>query len=252
MDKTCVVRVAVSNNFNCTEREFRQLDAIAAEHPDKAFFVNCNVRTPRLRDLLDHCYKAVVTLNPELSVDPALVRRGFQVARSVAFYRVKWLPFDPAIIGLAMEAMEHAPVVVTSQRFNSRKCLERYTDAKHYKLECARFRLHGAALRDLTQFVDGMGKVTGKQVYLCDRKGLGCLGCGLCATLNGHKGLPIRSLNLSASGVCPYSCPDCYAKAMQKFLVATGNRPMEYDVIKGNKKQLGKTKHIQDARRKAA
>ena len=249
MKKSCVVRVAVSNNFNCTEREFGQLDAIASEHPDKVFFVNCNARTPRLRSLLDHPYKAVVTLNPDLTVDTRVVERGLAVAKAVAFYRVKWLPGNPAIVGLAIEAAGKAPVVITSQRFISRRCLERYTEAKHYKLECARFRLHGEALRDLQEFVDKMP--TAHKLYLCDRKGVGCMGCGLCATLNGHKGLPIKSLNLSTSGVCPYACPDCYAKAMQKFLVATGKRPMEYDVIKGNKKQLGRTKHIQNNRKVA-
>lgn len=248
-----VVRVATSNNFNCTDKEFAQLDKFAADNPDCRFFVNSNARTPRLPELDDHLYKAVITVNPDLDVVPSLVERSRQraVRGRVSFFRVKWLPDRHDIAQAVEDMLSVAPVVVTMQRFNSRAVMEKYADPKDYKLECARFRLHGKALKVLEKYVDAH---TAAGLYICDRKGLGCLGCGLCATLNGAKGAEIKSLNLSTSGVCPYSCPDCYAKAMQKFLVATGNRPMKYDTIMKNKKQKGSTKHIQNARkaRKAA
>lgn len=246
-----VVRVAVSDNFNCTDAEFAQLDGFAKEHPDKLFFVNCNARTPKLHALLDHPYSSVITLNPDINVVSEVASRGLAVRKAVSFYRVKWIPERAEIEFLVDTAMRYKPVVVTMQRFNSRKTLEKYTDQKHYRLDCARFRLHGDALRRLEDFVDERSD-KGWSINICDRRGLGCKGCQLCATLNGApKGTPIKSLNLSTSGVCPYSCPDCYAKAMQKFLVATGKRPMEYDTIKGNKKQLGRTKHIQNNRKVA-
>jgi hypothetical protein len=245
-----VVRVAASNNFNCTVGEFAQVDEFAARNQDCAFFVNSNVRTPKLRDILKHSYKAVITLNPDLNINARLIDRGLAVAEKVAFYRIKWLPERADIASLVERVARVAPVVITAQRFNSRKTLLEYTEERHYELECARFRLHGAAWKALEAFVRQM-RAKRFPVYICDQKGLGCLGCGLCATLNGHKGARIESLNLSTSGVCPYNCPDCYAKAMQKFLVSCGNAPMQYDVIKRNKKQKGATKHIQNTRKAA-
>lgn len=245
-----VVRVATNNNFNCTAAEFKQLDGIAAGNPDKVFFVNSNARTPKLRSVLKHPYEAVITLNPDLNISARLVERGLAVASKVAFYRVKWLPERPDIAELIKRVAKVAPVVITAQRFNSKRMLLKYTDLRHYKHECSRYRLHGDAWEALWDFTDRMQKA-GNPVYICDLKGLGCLGCGLCATLNGHEGSRIESLNLSSSGVCPYNCPDCYAKAMQKFLVGCGKKPIDYDVIKRNRKQAGATKHIKEARRAA-
>ena len=244
-----VVRVATNNNFNCTPAEFDQLQGFIDSNPDKTFFVNSNARTKGLPNLVNQDkVKAVVTLNPDLDVDEKVVERGLAVGRRVSFYRVKWLPERPDIARVVESALAVAPVVITTQRFNSRAMMAKFTDAKHYQLECARFRLHGKALKDLERYVDAHAKV-GLPLYICDRKGLGCLGCGQCATLNGAKGASIESLNLSKSGVCPFNCPDCYAKAMQKFVVACGNAPMQYDKIKRNKKQRGATKHIQNARK---
>jgi len=251
MAEKSVVRVATSNNFNCTAREFRQLDGLAAGHPDRVFFVNCNARTPRLKAVLDHPYEAVITLNPDLNISGRLIEKGLSVARRVAFYRIKWLPERSDIEELIERVSKVAPVVITAQRFNSKRMLQKYTELKHYRHKCSRYRLHGAAEEALWDFTDRMQKA-GNPVYICDRKGLGCLGCGLCATLNGHEGARIESLNLSTSGICPYNCPDCYAKQMQKFVVACGNAPMQYDTIKRNKKQSGQTKHIKEARREAA
>lgn len=242
--KNCVVRVATNNNFNCTEREFRQLDRFAAQNPDKIFFVNSNARTPKLRAILDHPYKTVITLNPDLNVVPYVADRGLAVHSSVSFYRVKWIPERPEIKTLIDKALNLAPVVITMQRFNSRACMERYADPKDYRLVCVRFRLHGEALKKLEDLVDHE-TARGRRLHICDRKGIGCLGCGLCVTLNGAApGTPIKSLNLSTSGVCPYNCPDCYAKAVSKRCVH-GN-PIAYDQIIANRKQRGKTKHIQE------
>lgn len=244
----CVVRVGTSNNFNCTPAEFAQLDTFAAQYPDHKFFVNSNVRTSSLPDLDDHQYKSVITVNPDLDVVPHLVERAKQraVMGRVSFFRVKWLPDRHEIARTVEDLLTVAPVVITMQRFNSRATMDRFAvDKACYALECARFRLHGKALKELHKYVDAHSAAG---LYICDRKGLGCLGCGLCATLNGAKGAEIKSLNLSTSGVCPYNCPDCYAKTMQKFLVSTGVRPMKYDTIMKNKKQKGTTKHIQNSR----
>ena len=248
-----IVRVASNNNFNCTDVEYAQLDKFATDNPDKVFFVNSNVRTPDLKNITAHPYKAVITVNPDLKVSAPLVKRAESVASKVAFYRVKWLPEEPTIVHLVETMLAKAPVVITMQRFNSNATMERFhVNKDHYAHDCSRFRLHGEALQSLEAYVDTLAAY-GKKLHICDRKGLGCLGCGLCATLNGApEGTKIESLNLSSSGVCPYSCPDCYAKAMQKFLVGTGKAPMAYDKIKPNKKQSGQTEHIKHARQKAA
>jgi hypothetical protein len=243
-----IVRVATSNNFNCTAPEYAKLDRFVAANPGKRFFVNCNARTPRLHTLLEHPYKAVITLNPDLDVVERVVARGLEVAEAVAFYRVKWLPERPDIVRLVERAAAVRPVVITMQRFNSKGMLLKYTDLKHYNRECSRFRLHGEALKVLEEYVDAHVNA-GLPMAICDRRGLGCLGCGMCPTFNGGEtDTRLESLNLKASGVCPYNCPDCYAKAMQKFLVGTGKRPMRYDTIMRNKKQSGQTKHIKEAR----
>jgi len=242
-----VVRVGTNNNFNCTPEEFQQLDQFAKQYPDKVFFVNCNARTSKLRALSKHPYKAVVTLNPDLNISARVVARGLAVSKQVAFYRIKWLPERQDIANLVDSVALVAPVVITAQRFNSRKTLLQYTEERHYTFECSRYRLSGDAFTALESFVE-YRQHRQLPVYICDRKGLGCLDCGLCATLNGHEGARIESLNLSTSGVCPFSCPDCYAKQMQKFLVGTGKVPMAYDVIKRNNKQSGRTAHIKHAR----
>jgi len=73
-----------------------------------------------------------------------------------------------------------------------------------------------------------------------------------CAKLTtGSADVVLASLNLSTSGLCRYSCPSCYAKTMQRFLVACEKNPIAYDVIKKNRKQSGKTKHILRAKEKA-
>lgn len=245
-----VVRVAVSNNFNCTDAEWSQLDGFVAAHPDKLFFVNSNARTPLLPEILNHPYKAVITLNPDLNTDERLIDRALDVGRTgrVAFYRVKWLPAHADIEHLVDRAVEVAPVVITVQRFRGWEKVEQYCEnRKYYHFEDGWLRLRPWALKGLRSFVYARRKA-GKPLYICDNKGLGCGGCGLCATLNGAKGADIKSLNLSSSGLCPYSCPDCYAKRMQM----RNGHEIRYDVIHKNRKQTGRTKHIQNARRKAA
>ena len=87
-----------------------------------------------------------------------------------------------------------------------------------------------------------------RPVYIFDRNNLGCGGCGLCSRLTLGKVARLSSLNLSTSGECSFECPDCYAKAMQNFQRALGNRPIVYDMIKQNAKQAGQTEHIKKAK----
>ena len=167
----------------------------------------------------------------------------------MAFTRVKWLPETPDHTDLIEDLLEEAhTVIVTIQRWNGKASLNEYTSQEHYKYECNRFRLHGEALQEVEAFVDHKAS-SDMPLYICDRKGLGCGGCGLCARLTLGTVVKLSSLNLSSSGFCPHSCPDCYAKAMQAFQQHLGHNPMTFDVIKQNAKQAGHTKHIKNARK---
>jgi hypothetical protein len=238
-----VVRVATSNNFNCTPDEFKQLDGFVAANPTRYFFVNCNIKTPKLLALNKHSYKAVITANPDLTVRENEILRLYDLDREVvAFVRVKYIPDSQPIIDLIQELSEaQYKVVITNQRFNGKKNLEKYSSKEHYKFDCNRYRLHGKSLEAVLTLADDT-----PGVYICDRTGLGCGGCGLCSTLTLGENLKLSSLNLSTSGVCAYDCPDCYAKQMQHFLVCMRQAPILYDVIKQNNKQAGRTTHIKN------
>jgi hypothetical protein len=260
-----IVRVGTLNNFNCTPAEWAQLDDFTAQNPDKFFFINCNAKTPLLQTINDHPYRAVITLNPDLFISEDLLNRVLSLDRSkIAFVRIKWLPAlegprrDPVShrqvwpgrpeIEQAITLLRHygIEVVITSQRFNGNKSLAAHAPRAAYTWECNRHRISGIAWKSLVRFA----KNTGAQI--CDKAGLGCQGCHLCSTLNGHSTSDrILSLNLSSSGICPYNCVDCYAKTMQKFVVSCGNKPIRFDKIMANKKQKGQTKHIQNNRKAA-
>ena len=247
--KSEVVRVATSNNFNCTCSEWDHLDVFALNHPGKTFFVNCNIKTPSLSTVAKHPYKVVVTANPELKLPYTLdiiLEKLQKIKDHISFVRVKYIPTN-SDIDLLMNALlrEGYPVVVTNMRFNGKKSLAKYSNPEYYKWEHNRFRLHGPMLKQLNYVVKSL-HAEGHQVFICDKSGKGCGGCGLCSRLVAGRRLKLTSLNLSSSGVCPYNCPDCYAKTMQKFSTSMGNAAMIYDTIRQNDKQAGRTKHIKD------
>lgn len=240
-----VVRVAVNNNFNCTPAEYRQLTGFVQANPSKYFFVNSNIKTPRLLTLNNHPYKVVVTLNPDLIVRESEVLKLYDLDKErVAFVRVKYIPGSQPIVDLIQELSEaRYQTVITLQRFNSKRTLLQYASLKDYQFEHTRGRLHGEALSKIQTLAD-----TTPRVNICDRQGLGCQGCGLCSKLTTGQDLPLSSLNMSTSGLCGYNCPDCYAKTMQDFLRKIGHTVIKYDMIKQNEKQAGRTEHIKRAR----
>jgi hypothetical protein len=243
-----VVRIGVTNNFNCTDREWAQVDHFAKANPDKVFFVNSNINTPRLATVAKHPYKTVLTINPDLNITQigiaAAIKNLAVIKKKIAFVRVKYLPNNDNInLLLNMLVGYNYPIVLTLQRFNGKKTLLKYTKLEYYKFSCSRYRLTGNELLIVTEAVKEMVR-QGHQMYICDIKGEGCGGCGLCSKLTIGKDLKISSLNLSTSGICPYSCPDCYAKTMQKFSRSMGHKPIDYDVIRQNDKQAGRLEHI--------
>jgi len=241
-----VVRVGVNNNFNCTDAEYQQLDTFADAYPDSMFFINTNVKTKRLANINKHDYKAVITLNPDLLVSKALVKKLKKIDKDkIAFVRIKYIPDNQDIPYLIEEIRKDLPVVITLQRFNSIKSILKYIPnfRNHYTHSHNRFRLTGESLIAVEHLTDV------KNIFICDKSGLGCGGCGLCSKLTAGKDLPIFSLNLSSSGLCRYNCCDCYAKTMQHFLSALGHNPINFDSIIQNAKQKGTTKHILSKKR---
>lgn len=243
-----IVRVAVNNNFNCTKAEFKQLDSLSKKYPDMVFFVNSNIRTPKLLEINNHPYPVVVTLNPDIYLDEKLIKRLYDIAsKQVAFTRIKFIPGHQEILDLIHTVSETHTVVITLQRFNGKKSIQKYVPdyRDHYKFSSNRFRLFG----DTLTMVESLVK-PGNNIYICDQLGLGCGGCGLCSTLTTGMSLPIYTLNMSSSGECPYSCVDCYAKTMQHFLRGIHRPVIHYDWIHMNHKQSGRTEHIR--KKKAA
>jgi len=238
------VRVATNNNFNCTLAEFKQLDELAASRPNYYFFINSNINTPRLLAINEHPYKAVVTINPTLKVVQKSVDKLYQLdKKKVAFVRVKLIPKHPEIQELITKlAKDNYAVVVTVQRWNSKKSAATWSDLDFYKYNHSRYRLTGVELEGLHTFVDA----SDKKVFICDRLGIGCAGCKLCIMLTSGEQSKLASINLSSSGVCKFNCPDCYAKRMSEMAVSFGNSPIAFDKIKANYKQSGNTAHIQE------
>jgi|WetSurMetagenome_2_1015567.scaffolds.fasta_scaffold19810_8 hypothetical protein len=236
-----IIRVAVNNNFNCTTNEFKQLDILSNKHLDYFFFVNSNIKTPYLLNINDHNYKAVITVNPDIITDN-LVQRLYDIAiDKIAFVRVKYIPGDQAIISLIKTLSKKYQVVVTMQRFNGKKSISQYVPdyTNHYTWSCNRYRLNDKSKEHMLTLLS-----TFPNTYICDRSGLGCQGCGLCSTLTLKKKLPVYSMNMSSSGLCPFNCTDCYAKTMQHFLKSIGVPSMRFDWIHQNEKQKGNSEHI--------
>jgi hypothetical protein len=235
-----IVRIGTLNNFNCKSSEWKQVESFESQHPDKTFFINCNINTPKLETVNDHHNKVVITVNPDITFPSKVLVKLARINRDkIAFLRIKYIPCNQDIKNLIITlALKGYPIVLTMQRFNSNKTLLKYTTLDNYEYNCSRYRLSGVALKEIVSLAKKLN------IQICDIKGLGCSACGLCATLNGKPKAKVMSLNLSTSGICPYNCPDCYAKTMQHFLTAWGQNPINYDKIIQNKKQAGKTQHI--------
>jgi len=245
-----IIRVAVNNNFNCTDEEWNQLLGFTAVYPDSLFFVNSNVKTPKLTTINDHPYKAVITLNPDLIPVQAQWGRLYDIlSERVAFVRIKYIPDVPEIVDLINEVSKTHTVVITLQRFNRKRVIEQYVPRfrDHYIHKYNWFHLHGESLQEAFKLEGTNGRT-----FFCDKAELGCGGCGLCSKLVSGGDYLVQSLNMSSSGRCKHNCPDCYAVLMQERLEKWGKNPMRFDWVHLNSKQSGKLQRIKDQKKKAA
>jgi len=241
--KDSIVRVGINNNFNCTEDEFTQMYGFTFVKSSAHFFINTNIKTENLLNINKHDYKSVITVNPDITIDRALIERLYKVDKEkIAFVRVKYVPNKRPIKELIIELSEQGyNVVITVMRFKSNDTVNFCSQKALYDFECTWFRLKSKYRHLLEKFADSLDNT-----YICDREDTGCQDCGLCSKLTTGKDLEIYGLNLSTSGICKFNCIDCYAKKMQHILKAFGKSSIAYDVIKKNMKQKGSTIHIKN------
>jgi hypothetical protein len=242
-----LIRVAVNNNFNCTKREFDQLNDISSSDPHSTFFINTNIKTPGLSRIKNYSYKTVITVNPDITVNPELIKKLKRLpVDKIAFIRIKYIPNNIPIIKLIKDLSKNYKIVITVQRFNSKKSIKPFVPnfRKEYTFKNNRYRLNPKGYDLLESIIEKLNNV-----YICDKLQQGCSSCKLCSTLVTGKDYPIYTLNLSSSGICPYSCVDCYAKTLQNFLIKINKSAIRYDYIHMNKKQAKKPK-IKDINRK--
>lgn len=235
-----IIRVAVNNNFNCTKKEFNQLDKYSSLNIESSFFINSSIKTPNLIKIKDYPYKAVITVNPDITIDHEMIKKLNKIpVDRIAFLRIKYIPNNISIIQLIKHLSKTYNIVITVQRFNSIKSIEQYVPnfRNDYIFSNNRFRLNPKGYSILNNIIKKLNNV-----YICDRTQQGCSSCMLCSTLVTGKVLPLYTLNLSSSGICPYSCVDCYAKTLQHFLREINKPVIRYDLIHKNKKQSKKPK----------
>lgn len=233
-----LIRVAVNNNFNCTKKEFNQLESFSKKYSNDFFFINSNIKTPLISKINNYPYKIVVTANPDIHINRHDIEKLKKIsADKIAFIRVKYIPNDLSIIQLIKELSKTYKIVVTVQRFNSKKSISQYlTKYKdEYSWRGNRYRL----LPKGYDLLDNLFKDL-DNVYICDRLQEGCSSCMLCSTLVTGEEHPLYTLNMSSSGICPYSCVDCYAKTLQHFLACCEKPVIRFDHVHKNKKQAKK------------
>jgi hypothetical protein len=212
-----ILRVGVLNNFNFTDLEIKAVKALQLWGYDT--FVNSN----------SHVYidadagPAVITINPDL--DKFVEPHGD--LRNVKAVRVKYVASPRPSVAVAwQESLDWArrsniPVLVTLQRFVRRDTMNRYTNnAALYVMKDGYLRLE-----TIPKELKGMS--------ICDEQGKGCPTCQLCATLVFGRSGDIQGISLEESGICKFSCPDCFAKRCLR-----GRSPVLGRVAK-NKKMEG-------------
>lgn len=226
-----VLRVGVMTDYRYTPRENEKLKELQAA--GWLPFVNSNGNT-EVHPLPDGI-PAVVTVNPDGVRFVPPVGDGLAAVKVARF---KWFSTERADVheqfhqALQWAEDNRIAVLVTPMRFKSKDtgaALGWIRD--HYEWKNSWYRLtpeHRVAVENWA---------TTAGVYVCDERGTGCPTCRNCARLTyGRPELDVWGIDLKATGKCPYSCPDCWARAIVK---RSGGR-IAWDVPKRNTKQKGK------------
>lgn len=222
----CILRIGVMTNFGFTEPELAQ----ARIWRERGWLplLNTNAKTAVTSDE----FPVFLTVNPDVD---AFVEPTGKLG-NLAAVRVKLVSsYSAAILGVAdrafmWAAQRHVPVLLTMMRFKSRATIARfYGVPEDYEWRESWFRLRASAKERLIKWAGQAG------LWVCDAQEEGCPGCRNCAWLSYQQDVPVYGMDLSASGHCPYSCPDCWAK----FLVKRSGGRIGFDSPKQNTKQKG-------------
>jgi len=239
-----VIRVGEKNNFNQTEKEFAAL----AKYENKGkIFVNSNSFTA-----IDSRLPSIVTINPYMKFEP--IKGDLSNIKAV---RIKAFSTDIHEMMVEQEKCiafcveKNLPILLTYMRYRSKKTALEFSGENFknwYSWEKNYFRINDEWKKDLYEWYVTETTFNNGNIELlseCDSKGLGCPSCGNCHKLTyGIENAEIKALNLSISGIedkhgkkglCPFSCPDCFAK-----IVTYGKSPA-CDRLITNKKIDGKT-----------
>jgi len=218
-----VLRIGVLNNFNHTDSEIAAIQV----WQDKGYkcFVNSNSKTT-LKASAGPC---MITVNPDLDrfVEPTGELQNVKAARVKFVASPTGSVRDAWNQSMAWCRAHGIPALVTVQRFACHSTLAMYsTRPDLYEWKNSYYRLK--------KVPDFQG------LELCDREAGGCPACGRCIKLTypeEQDQAEVAGVNLSASGACTYSCPDCFAKRL-----LMGRNPA-YDRVSQNRKQKGVLKH---------
>jgi len=243
MKNAIVIRVGEKNNFNQTAAEFQALEKFENKG---LIFVNSNAFTP-----INAKYPSIVTINPYMVFEPLKGDlSNVKAVRVKLFETYKQEYRDSLALCFKFCVDNNLPILLTYMRFRSKETALKFVGddyRNHYQWEKNYFRPTAAKKESLFSFAKRAVRLYGgndSQVHECDSKGLGCPACGNCHKLTyGLENAEIKALNLSISGttdkngkkgLCPFKCPDCFAK-----IVTYGKSPA-CDRLITNKKIEGK------------
>lgn len=215
-------------NFNFTKPEIDEVHRLK----DLGWlpFVNCNAKT-RIKKV---GVPVVVTVTPDCN--KFIKPKGY--LKDIAAIRIKFVLggwggdlqdcYNDAVCWAWANCVE---VLWTPMRFKHGGLGYAHGwGAHYYKWDRGWYRLTKPGLKRFEEIV------ADKPFHVCDKKNEGCPSCRLCSRLTyARKDLDIYGIDLSASGHCPFSCPDCWAKPLTKM---AGGK-IAFDKPKRNRKQLG-------------
>lgn len=246
MEKQVVIRVGEKNNFNQSIAELKELQKYKGKGK---IFLNSNSFNP----IAASCYPSFVTINPYLKFHAIT---GF--LNNVKAVRIKlFISNIPTYTQEQIKCIEFCVknglnILITFQRYLSIESAEKYSGSafrEDYTREAGYFRPTKETKACLVNWCRTIAKRCNNHadyqgIFTCDNSGNGCPDCMNCSFLSyGLKeNVTIKALNLSISGVndregrkgiCPYNCPDCFAKR-----VCFGKRP-QVDKLITNRKIKG-------------
>ena len=232
--KKALVRVGVLNNFNYSEEEIKVLHIYEKMFPQYDFFVNSNSFVTIKSD-----FPSIVTINPYLTfVEPKGDLSNIKAVRVKIVVDANDKTYENENEAVRWAVNNNIPVLITWQRFKSLKTLFTYTDSRESYNNVRSYLRPQKTYRD-ERFKELQYLFENKAglLFQCDEQGKGCPSCNNCSRLITGDIYEVYSLNLKASGVCLFHCPDCFAKAC-----CSRCHNNIFDNIKMNRKQKGKIK----------